>query len=107
MPAPTLARDDAFCGAAPNSVRTADFSASAFDFMMVAATCICTLPACAASIPLTMLIISMRHTPSRARYPATVNVACPRRGAAPLQRCTAEPGPANREWYLQWTPDQH
>ena len=28
-------------GLAPNSVRTADFSASALDFMIVAATCIC------------------------------------------------------------------
>src|SRR5258708_37190381 len=55
---------------------------------------------------LTMLLVSIRHTPSRARYPATVNVACPGRGAAPLQRCTAEPGPTNREWYLQWIPDQ-
>jgi hypothetical protein len=31
MPAPTLAKDDALCWSAPNRVKTADFSASAFD----------------------------------------------------------------------------
>src|ERR1700674_1278525 len=73
MPAPTLASDEAFCWAAPNSVKTADFSESALDFRRVAATCICVLPACAARRPLTMLIISIRNTPpSHANYPGLV-----------------------------------
>src|ERR1700709_419272 len=45
------------CGdCSPSSVRTADFSASAFFFMMVAAICICVLPACVAIAALTKLM---------------------------------------------------
>src|ERR1700738_1371916 len=73
MPGPTLASEEALCWAAPNSVRTADFSASAFDFRIVAATWVCTLPAWAARRLLTMLIVSIRHPPSRARYRELVN----------------------------------
>jgi len=46
-----------------------DFSASAFDFIMVAATCICVFPACMARRLLTILIISIRNTPTPAHYP--------------------------------------
>jgi len=41
---------------------TADLSASAFDFMIVVATCICVLAALAAIRLVTILIISIRKT---------------------------------------------
>ena len=47
----------------PSRVWTANFSASALDFMMEAATCICVLPALAARRLLTIAIISIRNTP--------------------------------------------
>jgi hypothetical protein len=53
---------------------TADFSASAFDFIIVAATCICVLPAWALSMLVTILMISIRNTPNRRHHsPAVVN----------------------------------
>src|SRR5438128_11890720 len=63
IPAPTLASEAKLCCAAPSSVRTADFSASALDFAIVAATCVCTLPVCAARNPLTRLITSIGIAP--------------------------------------------
>jgi hypothetical protein len=58
-PAPRLA--DEVCP--PSRVWTANFSASALDFMMEAATCIWVFPALAAKRLLTIAIISIRKTP--------------------------------------------
>jgi hypothetical protein len=43
-PAGTLACDGALCPV-PSSVSTVDFCASRFDFKMLVATCVCSLPA--------------------------------------------------------------
>src|SRR6202034_3925628 len=45
MPSATLAKDEAPWLPVPSSVWTSDFSASAFDFIMSVAICVCVLPA--------------------------------------------------------------
>src|SRR5712671_6840957 len=67
-PAPTLANDDA---PAPSRVWAANFSASAFDFMIVAATCICTPPDLAARRLVTMLIISIAQHSNTGTLPGS------------------------------------
>ena len=53
-------RDWPAAGRVPSRVITADFSASAFDFIIAAATCIWVLPACIARRLLTIAIMSIR-----------------------------------------------
>src|ERR1700676_3934859 len=103
MPAPTLASDEP---PAPSRVRTVDFSASAFDFMIVAAIWLCVPPAFMARRLLTILIISIRNTPNAGTLPRrwlTLRVpdAVQRFfSAAPQSR-----DPRTAECNLQWRPD--